>query len=230
MNVSLTHVKVKSTWSRITGIGTCILIAFVAVTNSMFIHGLVKTNKRNLTLSHKLFIYMSAVDLLNGLVAMPILALCSVKGISCQAMSFMVAFTTFILLCSTSSLVPISVIRLRSIIDPFNARNKIKLMFLVIIQAVVSIGFAVLIYDNYLHMNLISDFVPVACSTAVFLLSLQSGVVGCNVFSLVYLRRQRNKRHQQHQISQHQPSKSCKVTNNVKIQNQVLQNCRRNTI
>ena len=117
-------VKGKSAWPYITGITTCVLVVFVVITNSMFILGLLKTNKQNLTLAQKLFIYMSAVDLFNGMLAMPSLAFFSLNGISCLVMSFMVGFTAFTALSSSSTLATISVMKLQAIIYPLPYRTK----------------------------------------------------------------------------------------------------------
>ena len=213
----------KSTWSRVTGITTCVLVAFVVVTNSMFILGLVKTNKRNMTLVQKLFIYISAVDLFNGVLAMPCLAFFSLNGISCLAMSFMVGITAFTVLSSTSTLAIISIIRLHSIIYPFAAKNGTKVALSVILQSLVSIGLAAILFENYLRAKSLSILVPVACSISALLFSLQAGVVGCNLFSLIYLRKQRETCHQHKPRQQQVPENrdgvqalqtTCHVTNN----------------
>ena len=182
-------VKGKSAWPYITGITTCVLVVFVVITNSMFILGLVKTNKQNLTLAQKLFIYMSAVDLFNGMLAMPSLAFFSLNGISCLVMSFMVGFTAFTALSSSSTLATISVMKLQAIIYPFAVPNKIWLMISIIFQFLLSSSLAIILFENYLHANSLSPIVPVASSITALLLSLQAGVVGCNVFALVYLRK-----------------------------------------
>ena len=218
MNISRTEINNKSTWSRVTGITTCVLVVFVVVTNSMFILGLVKTNKRNMTLGQKLFIYMSSVDLLNGLSAMPYLAVFSLSGISCLAMSFMVAFTTFTVLSSASTLALISVIRLRSIMDPFNPRNGKRLTILVIVQGVVSIGFAGIIFKSYLHASSLSFLVPITCGISIVLFSLQAGVVGSNIYSLVYLKRQKVERLQHQATTCH-----CKIKDTTKVGQQQAQ-------
>ena len=211
MNITRKENKQRSTWSQINGITTCVLVVFVVITNSMFILGLVKTNKRNLTLAQKLFIYMSAVDLLNGSFAMPYLAVFSFNGISCPAMSFMLAFTAFTVLSSTSALALISIIRLRSIIDPFSSRNGKRLTILVIIQGVVAIGLAGIMFENYLQASSLFYLVPLTSGISVLLFTLQAGVIGCNIYSLVYLRRQKHNR-LQYEATQH-----CKTNNATKV-------------
>ena len=219
MNVSRTQMD-RSTQSHLTGVTIGFLTVFVLVTNIMFIHGLVKTNRKKLTLAHKLFIYMSSVDLLNGFLAMPMLAVFALRGFNCLAMSIMVSLGTFSTLASTFTLLSLSVIRLRSITDPFKPRNGKRLTVGVIIQGVVSAGFTAVLFENYLQENPISFLIPILVSISALMLSLQISVVSCNIFSLVYLRRQRNKRNQ-HRL---QPSRNSTGANTVQFQDIQLKN------
>ena len=122
------------------GIACVILSVLNIVSNTCYIYGLIKTNSK-LTCIQKLFVYLTLIDLLAGLVVLPMLAVGQFYGMSCPFMVTFIALNGFVYVNDASTTVIIAALRFHAIIRPFNEGRHRVVPLLLGIQTLYSLGF-----------------------------------------------------------------------------------------
>ena len=98
----------------------CIFALFVASTNLLLVIGLRKTNKK-VTMSQKLYIYLSLTDTMVGIVCLPYaLVIDSVQNLhNCNTRSASLAFGAYVSSIGMGTFLLISIVRYLAIRKPF---------------------------------------------------------------------------------------------------------------
>ena len=113
---------------------SCGVFAAVNIcSNTLMIHGLIKTN-RKLNFVQKLFVYLSSIDLFAGVVLMPTLIYYQLVGLTCLYMTLMMCLVGALAAGDSSIVLIISTLRLQAIItNPL--KHKVGLVKKCILQA-----------------------------------------------------------------------------------------------
>eukprot|EP00111_Clytia_hemisphaerica_P000457 TCONS_00001293-protein len=127
-----------------------VFAVFVAITNFALIIGLKKTNKK-LTISQKLYIYLSLTDTIVGMICLPYFVMVDVLSIgSCVTQSIGMAMSVYSFGVGLGTFLGISYLRNLAIRKPFNdIQNKTVYSFLVLwnIYIVLKSTFTFFTYD-----------------------------------------------------------------------------------
>ena len=127
----------------------CIILAVLNITsNSCYIHGLRRTNHK---LSHiqKLFIYLSAVDLIGGCCVWPMIAIGQFYGQECLYMSIVQSLNASVTFHNGTTTCMISVLRYKAIHRPMNKSRGKNICKIVAVQNFLLL--AIFCYVGYIH-------------------------------------------------------------------------------
>ena len=120
------------------------LAIFIIIPNTILILGIVKTSKPSITLSKGLYIYVSCVDLLYGVLTNPYFLILNWTQKTCTNQSVGMAFSTVSVGLSTSTFVLISMIRNQKIRKPLSEIRCHLVCGYLIAFVVIFIGYSVL--------------------------------------------------------------------------------------
>jgi len=132
------------------GIITIAEAVFIILANSIFIYGLLATNK-TLSYVQKLFVYQSCIDLLVGLIPIPIQIVYIFKGLSCVFMSTLMAFGCILLTNDSLIFLTISLLRFFAITKPLKSINYKMVTIYVVCQQLAS--FLITCYVFYVYLT-----------------------------------------------------------------------------
>ena len=182
------------TFESVAGIFCFVFAVFIVAANCTFIFGLFKTN-RGLSTVQKLFVYVSCMDLLTGFIAMPMLGLSVIRGLTCLQHAFMFSFILFPIITDGFGMLTISLLRVRSIIKPLGApkQRRRKMAAIMGIQNFLAAGltifcFFVLVWGS----EDISNIKVFGYLVSAFVLSINAGILTCVSYTLYQIRKKEN--------------------------------------
>ena len=157
--------------------------------NSLLIHGLFKTHRR-LSFVQKLFVYLSSMDLLAGIVLMPTLIYYQMVGLTCLYMTFMMCGVMFVACGDATIVLIISILRFQAIRDPFQRGISSKKKYLLIITQLLFIMIGpIAFYWTYYVKGTIEDFQFIGYLSNGLMSSLTLAILLCVLFTLLEIRR-----------------------------------------
>ena len=178
------------------GIFCFVFAAFIIIANCTFIFGLVKTTK-TFGRVQKLFILASCSDLISGVIALPLCGASIVRGLHCEEQALMVSFFVISVLGDGFGMVTISILRLRSIMKPLSSSTqtkKWKMKVVVGICSIIIFSLAVTIFLFYVYGNNIFHFQLVGYAVTAVLITLNTGLMFCALYTLYQIRKKENQR------------------------------------
>ena len=168
---------------------SCVVLAvFNIVSNTCYIHGLRKTNRK---LSHvqKLLVYLSATDLLGGCCVLPLFIIGKIYGSQCIYRAIVLSLNYSVAFNNATITLVISALRYKAIHRPTNKSRGKNIFKMVAIEFALScIVFCSVAYVHYYGMNKLSSRIMVSASFIIFS-ALNGAILVFLLLSLITIRR-----------------------------------------
>ena len=170
----------NETFELIAGIFCFVFAVFIIIANLAFIFGLLNTN-RGLTTVQKLFIYCSCADLLAGFIAMPMLGVSVISGLTCLQQAFMISFVVISVIADGFCMMTISFLRVRSIARPLGASKlgRWQMVTIMISQDILVLFPALYFFFTYIYATTLTQYQVVSFLATGFVAFINTGILIC---------------------------------------------------
>ena len=178
-----------------------IISFFITIPNMLLIWGTNKTSRKPLNISKKLFIYNAMTNMMTGLAAMPYFVLSAHLGLPCFHVYIANSIGLFSVVVGTETVLTMSVLRFIAIVKPF--RKSIhpgKIGGSLVAQFFIALSSSVLNFAaNAFSVRL---YPPQCLFTATLLIVSIALLLLSNVYSMIYIKRQKSKNLSAHVVGQ----------------------------
>ena len=171
----------------------CIAFAILNIgSNLLLAHALIKTN-RKLNFVQRLFVYLSFIDLVAGVVLMPAMTYYLLFGLHCLRMTLMFCVIAYVAVADATVVLVISVLRLQAIQNPFKHIGLNKKCGMLIGHILVSMMGPPAFYIIYYIKGSIQDFQVIGYLTNGMMSSLTLVILSIVGFTLYEIRKRKRK-------------------------------------